>query len=324
MADWDPLVNEIFLQAIEAGSPAEQVAVLETSCRDDAELRRKVEALLRAHDGAGSFLDRPASELAAGPAGAATQAATRSVPVSVGAPPADHEATEAFGPDPAAADGAAPRPIAEGPGTRIGPYKLLQQIGEGGMGVVYLAEQEHPVRRKVALKIIKPGMDTAQVVARFEAERQALALMDHPNIAKVLDAGATDSGRPFFVMELVKGVPITEYCDEAQLTPRERLELFVAVCQAIQHAHQKGIIHRDVKPSNVLVTLVDGRPVPRVIDFGIAKATDQRLTERTLFTQHGAIVGTLEYMSPEQAERSPRTWTPAATSIRWACSCMSC
>src|SRR5262249_41938306 len=197
----------------------------------------------------------------------------------------------------------APAPI-EGPGTRIGPYKLLQQIGEGGMGLVYLAEQEEPVRRKVALKIIKPGMDSRHVLARFEAERQALALMDHPNIARVLDAGATDTGRPFFVMELVKGVPITRYCDDNHLTPRERLELFVPVCQAIQHAHQKGIIHRDVKPSNILVSLYDGRPVPKVIDFGVAKAIDQRLTERTVFTQFGAIVGTLEYMSPEQAELS--------------------
>ena len=172
------------------------------------------------------------------------------------------------------------------------------------MGVVYLAEQAKPVRRTVALKIIKPGMDTGQVIARFEAERQALALMDHPNIAKVLDAGATDTGRPYFVMELVKGVPITDYCDTVHLTPKERLELFIPVCQAIQHAHQKGIIHRDIKPSNVLVAMDDGKPVPKVIDFGVAKAIDQRLTERTLFTQHGAIVGTLEYMSPEQAELS--------------------
>ncbi len=160
---------------------------------------------------------------------------------------------------------------------RIGPYKLLQKLGEGGMGTVYMAEQETPVRRRVALKIIKLGMDSEQVIARFEAERQALAMMDHPNIAKVLDAGATATGRPFFVMELVHGVPITEYCDRNQLTPRERLELFVPVCQAIQHAHQKGIIHRDIKPSNVLVTLYDGRPVPKVIDFGIAKATDQQI-----------------------------------------------
>ncbi|MDB5348927.1 MAG: pknB 8 [Planctomycetota bacterium] len=172
------------------------------------------------------------------------------------------------------------------------------------MGIVFLAEQERPLRRTVALKVIKPGMDTEQIVARFEAERQALALMDHPSIAKVLDAGATESGRPYFVMELVKGVPITEYCDTVHLTPRERLELFIPVCEAVQHAHQKGIIHRDIKPSNVLVAMQDGRPVPKVIDFGIAKAVDQKLTERSLFTQHGMIVGTLEYVSPEQAQLS--------------------
>ncbi|HEY7309887.1 MAG TPA: serine/threonine-protein kinase [Gemmataceae bacterium] len=187
-------------------------------------------------------------------------------------------------------------------GTRIGPYKLLQQIGEGGMGVVYMAEQETPVRRKVALKIIKPGMDSSSVIARFEAERQALALMDHPNIAKVFDAGTTDAGRPYFVMELVHGVPLTQFCDDNRLTPSERLHLFVPVCQAIQHAHQKGIIHRDIKPSNVLVTMHDDKPVPKVIDFGVAKAIEQRLTEKTLFTQFGALVGTFEYMSPEQAE----------------------
>jgi eukaryotic-like serine/threonine-protein kinase len=297
MADWDPLVNEIFLRAVEAGSPAERGAVLDRSCGHDADLRGKVEALLEAHDRAGSFLDRPAPVLtgpSAVPAGTA--------PGPEDAPPAATEATEPFDPDPPHADRPVTRPVVEGLGSRIGPYKLLQKIGEGGMGAVFLAEQERPVRRKVALKIIKPGMDSDQVVARFEAERQALALMDHPNIARVLDAGTTDSGRPFFVMELVKGVPITQYCDEAQLAPRERLGLFVDVCRAIQHAHQKGVIHRDVKPTNVLVTLVDGRPVPKVIDFGIAKATEQRLTERTLFTQHGAVVGTPEYMSPEQAQ----------------------
>jgi WD40 repeat protein/serine/threonine protein kinase len=192
--------------------------------------------------------------------------------------------------------------LTEGPGTIIGPYKLLQQIGEGGMGVVYMAEQQEPVRRKVALKIIKPGMDSYQVIARFEAERQALAMMDHQNIARVLDAGTTASGRPYFVMELVHGVPITKFCDDNKLTPRERLALFVPVCQAIQHAHQKGIIHRDVKPSNVLVTMYDDKPVPKVIDFGVAKAIEQRLTEKTMFTQFGAFVGTFEYMSPEQAE----------------------
>jgi WD40 repeat protein/serine/threonine protein kinase len=195
-------------------------------------------------------------------------------------------------------------PFAEQPGTIIGPYKLLQQIGEGGMGVVYMAEQTQPVRRKVALKLIKPGMDSRQIIARFEAERQALAMMDHVNIARVLDTGATEAGRPYFVMELVHGVPITKYCDDNQLTPRQRLELFVLVCQAIQHAHQKGIIHRDIKPSNVMITLYDGKPVPKVIDFGVAKATEHKLTERTLFTHYGTMVGTLEYMSPEQAEMS--------------------
>ncbi|HZL87205.1 MAG TPA: tetratricopeptide repeat protein [Pirellulaceae bacterium] len=189
-------------------------------------------------------------------------------------------------------------------GSKIGPYKLLQKIGEGGFGVVLMAEQVEPVRRRVALKVIKLGMDTRQVIARFEAEKQALALMDHVNIARVLDAGTTEQGRPYFVMELVHGVPITKYCDDNRLTPRERLELFVPVCQAIQHAHQKGIIHRDIKPSNVMVTLYDGKPVPKVIDFGVAKATAQRLTERTLCTQCGTMVGTPRYMSPEQAEMS--------------------
>jgi serine/threonine protein kinase/tetratricopeptide (TPR) repeat protein len=195
-------------------------------------------------------------------------------------------------------------PPAERLGTEIGPYKLRQQIGEGGMGVVYMAEQSEPIARRVALKIIKPGMDSRQVIARFEAERHALALMDHVNIARVLDAGTTLAGRPYFVMELVHGVPITKYCDDNRLTPRQRLELFVPVCQAIQHAHQKGIIHRDIKPSNVMVTLYDGKPVPKVIDFGVAKATEQKLTTQTLFTQYGTMVGTLEYMSPEQAEMS--------------------
>jgi serine/threonine protein kinase/tetratricopeptide (TPR) repeat protein len=199
-------------------------------------------------------------------------------------------------------DAVPPGGAVELPGRVIGPYKLLQQIGEGGMGTVFMAEQQRPVQRMVALKLIKPGMDSHQVIARFEAERQALALMDHPNIAKVLDAGATDTGRPYFVMELVKGVPLTKYCDERRLAPRERLELFIAVCQAVQHAHQKGIIHRDLKPSNVLVAQYDGPPVPKVIDFGIAKAAGPKLTERTLFTDFGAVVGTLEYMSPEQAE----------------------
>ena len=193
---------------------------------------------------------------------------------------------------------------ADGPavGTVVGGrYKLIEVIGEGGMGTVYMAEQTAPVRRMVALKLVKPGMDSKAVLARFEAERQALALMDHPNIAKVLDAGASDDGRPFFVMELVKGTPVTAFCDERKLTTRERLELFVPVCQAIQHAHQKGVIHRDIKPSNVLVALYDDRPVPKVIDFGVAKATGPALTDFTLHTGFGAVVGTPEYMSPEQA-----------------------
>ena len=193
-------------------------------------------------------------------------------------------------------------PPTERVGEIIGRYKLLERIGEGGFGVVYMAEQQHPIRRKVALKVIKPGVDTRQVIARFEAERQALALMEHENIAKVLDAGATESGRPYFVMELVHGVPITEFCDRNHLSPRERLELFVPVCRAVQHAHTKGIIHRDIKPTNVLVTLNEGVPVPKVIDFGVAKATGQQLTEKTLFTQFAQMVGTPLYMSPEQAE----------------------
>jgi len=193
------------------------------------------------------------------------------------------------------------RIAAEGVMSRVGPYRILQEIGEGGFGTVYLAEQEHPVRRRVALKVIKAGMDSRQIVARFEQERQALALMDHPGIARVLDAGTSESGRPYFVMELVRGDPITAYCDRERLSTRERLELFVEVCRAVQHAHGKGVIHRDIKPSNVLVTIVDGRPMPKVIDFGVAKATQGPLTDKTLFTEHRQLLGTPLYMSPEQA-----------------------
>ena len=192
---------------------------------------------------------------------------------------------------------------AEQVGSRVGRYKLLERVGEGGCGVVYVAEQTEPVRRRVALKVIKLGMDTKQVVARFEAERQALAMMDHPNIAKVLDAGTTDAGRPFFIMELVRGIKITDYCDQANLSTKDRLGLFIKVCQAIQHAQQKGIIHRDIKPSNILVTLHDGVPVPKVIDFGIAKATEGRLTDNKVYTQLHQFIGTPAYMSPDQAER---------------------
>ena len=195
-------------------------------------------------------------------------------------------------------------PITEGPGTVIGSYKLMEKIGEGGMGVVYVAQQLSPMRRRVAFKVIKPGMDTKEVISRFTAERQALALMDHPNIAKVHDAGTTDSGRPYFVMELVRGIPITEYCDLNRLNARQQLELFVHMCHAVQHAHQKGVIHRDLKPSNVLITEHDGTPVVKVIDFGVAKAINQQLTERTIYTRHQQMVGTPMYMSPEQAELS--------------------
>jgi serine/threonine protein kinase len=272
--------ESLFHQALQ--QPAEARAVfLDHACAGDAALRRRLEALLHAHDHPGGFLDQPVGR----------PAATADYSPPLGGPPELRSDDTTKGPS-----------NREGPGSRIGPYKLLQQIGEGGMGVVFMAEQDKPVHRRVALKVVKPGLDSAQVVARFEVERQALALMDHPHIAKVLDAGTTDSGRPYFVMELVKGVPITQYCDEHHLTPRQRLELFVPVCQAVQHAHQKGIIHRDLKPSNVLIALYDGKPVAKVIDFGVAKATGPKLTDKTLFTEYGAVVGTLEYMSPEQAE----------------------
>jgi len=267
MANWNPRANAIFLDALDI-PPEVRESFLAKACGVDKSLRTEVDALLQAHAAAGSMLERAA------PAPTLT---------------ADHAAN-------ATSSGGG-----ETPGTRIGAYKLLQLIGEGGMGTVWMAEQTEPVKRKVALKVIKPGLDSGQIIARFEAERQALALMDHPNIARVLDAGSTEAGRPFFVMELVKGIPITRYCDDSRLTPRQRLALFVPVCQAVQHAHQKGIIHRDLKPSNVLVASFDDRPVPKVIDFGIAKATNQELTDRTLFTALGNIVGTLEYMSPEQA-----------------------
>jgi non-specific serine/threonine protein kinase/serine/threonine-protein kinase len=287
--------EEILLSALAKGTAEERAAYLDEACKDDPDLRRRVQGLLEAHLLTSTEQQKPALHSVATVGQAPTGAEDQAEPARL-------------------------TPPTEAAGSRIGPYKLLQKLGEGGMGVVYLAEQEHPVKRRVALKIIKAGMDSAQVVARFEAERQALALMDHPNIAKVLDAGtiggsgsrqtsgpagtlaSSATGRPFFVMELVKGIPITKYCDENHLTPRERLELVIPVCQAVQHAHTKGIIHRDLKPSNVLVALCDGRPVPKVIDFGVAKATSQKLTERTMFTEVGQIVGTLEYMAPEQAE----------------------
>ncbi len=279
----DP-AKSIFLNALEVDAADARQAYVAAQCGDDADLRRDVEKLLAHHAGLSGFLE-PGSV----PAGVATVAAS-----------------------------------SERPGTVIGPYKLLELIGEGGFGVVFMAEQTEPIRRKVALKLLKPGMDSRQVIVRFEAERQALALMDHPNIARVLDAGTVGepsrvsdrvtaetrpltglgSPRPYFVMELVKGIPITDYCDQAQLTPRGRLELFIDVCAAVQHAHQKGIIHRDIKPSNVLVTVQDGKALVKVIDFGIAKALGQQLTDKTLFTGFAQMVGTPLYMAPEQAALS--------------------
>jgi serine/threonine protein kinase len=297
----------IFLEAIEQYAPEDRDDFLDQACAGNPQLRARVESLLHSHQLLGTFHD---------------QASPTTLTID--------------------------QPPVEQPGRVIGPYKLLDQIGEGGMGVVFMAEQTAPVRRKVALKIIKPGMDTRQVIARFEAERQALAMMDHPNIAKVLDAGTTDDrskleaqarggdgetggggepdlpvplrispspplpfspshsvGRPYFVMELVQGVSVTEYCDQCHLTTRERLELFITVCRAVQHAHQKGVIHRDIKPTNVLVAMQDGRPAPKIIDFGVAKAIGQRLTEHTLTTAFAQMVGSPLYMSPEQAELSP-------------------
>lgn len=260
-------LEAIFFAALEK-APDQRAAYLNEACAGDENLRRRVERMLAAQSDAASFLEAPPSAV-----------------VSAANPTVD-------------------QPLSESPGTQIGPYKLLQQIGEGGFGIVFMAEQMESVRRRVALKVIKPGMDTRQVIARFEAERQALAMMDHPNIARVLDAGATESGRPYFVMELVRGSPITQYCDENNLPVRERLDLFTAVCQAIQHAHTKGIIHRDIKPTNVLVTRQDGRPIVKVIDFGIAKALGPRLTDKTLLTDFTQMIGTPLYMSPEQAELS--------------------
>src|SRR5262245_1112738 len=259
-----PLTEEDIFKIAQQLSAAEaRKTYLKQACGDDSELYGRVMALLQIAEEEQSFLERPAASYI--------------------------ETIERY-------------PITEKPGDTIGPYKLMEQIGEGGFGLVFVAEQHQPVRRKVALKVIKPGMDPREVVARFEAERQALAMMDHPHIAKVLDAGTTDSGRPYFVMELVRGVPITEYCDTHQLSPRERLPLFVAVCQAIQHAHQKGVIHRDLKPSNILVAPHDGIPVVKVIDFGVAKALGQQLTDKTIYTRFTQMIGTPLYMSPEQAE----------------------
>jgi serine/threonine protein kinase len=254
----------IFFEAIDLPTPQARAAFLERACGSDRSRRQRLDGMLAHHFEAGAFMEAPAAT-------AAREAAAAPTDVS---------------------------------GMVIGRYKLLEKLGEGGCGVVYVAEQTEPVRRRVALKVIKLGMDTKAVVARFEAERQAMAMMDHPNIAKVLDAAATDTGQAYFVMELVRGISVTEFCDENKLAITERLGLFIKICHAIQHAHQKGIIHRDIKPSNILVTLHDGVPVPKVIDFGIAKATEGRLTDATLYTQLHQFIGTPAYMSPEQAEMS--------------------
>jgi serine/threonine protein kinase len=252
----------IFNVARQMAVPEDRRLYVQQACAGDPALQARIEAMLRLLDQEPSYLEPSAEDFGA----------------AVDFPPAADL------------------------GAQIGPYKLIRKIGEGGMGTVFMAEQTQPVMRTVALKIIRPGMDSRRVIARFEAERQALALMDHPNIAKVLDAGAADSGRPYFVMELVDGVPITKYCDQHRLTPRERLELFIPVCQAVQHAHQKGIIHRDLKPTNVLVARYDETAVPKIIDFGVAKAVGTGLAERAELTEFGSVIGTLEYMSPEQAE----------------------
>src|SRR5262245_26076108 len=259
-------MNEESIFAAAVGKPsAERAAFLDAACAADPGLRGRVEALLRAHENPDPFFAAPSPHAAP----------TVDLP---------HHA--------------------ERLGTVVGPYKLVEPIGEGGMGAVYLAQQQEPVRRLVALKVIKAGMDSRQVLARFEQERQALALMDHPNIAQVHDGGTTPSGRPYFVMELVKGVAITQFCDDQRLTTRKRLGLFLSVCAAVQHAHQKGVIHRDIKPSNVLVANHDGAPVVKVIDFGVAKAVGEPLTEKTVYTQLSQMVGTPLYMSPEQAGQS--------------------
>ncbi|MCZ6652156.1 MAG: bifunctional serine/threonine-protein kinase/formylglycine-generating enzyme family protein [Planctomycetota bacterium] len=274
-------VGALFLQVRELPSE-DRAGFLDQACADDAALRAEVESLLEGEAAAPNLTG--ALRIPTGSQDHRNINAQPSAPWETIETPAVSMAVE--------------RP------DRVGPYKILEQIGEGGMGTVYVAEQTAPIRRRVALKIIKLGMDTRQVIARFEAERQALAMMNHPNIARALDAGATETGRPFFVMELVRGIPITDYCDQERLDTRSRLELFTHVCEAIQHAHHKGIVHRDIKPSNVMVTLQDGVPVPKVIDFGVAKATNAELTQKTLFTERGQLIGTPEYMSPEQAEMS--------------------
>jgi serine/threonine protein kinase len=281
--------EETLFQEALSRPPEERAAFLEEACAGRPELRAAVEALLAAHEKSDNILDKPPAQTVDSGTGQAGADATR-----------DHtpEPSNASSAGTATADYC---PMSQAGMVIAGRYTLQERIGQGGMGEVWVAKQTEPVKRRVALKLIKTGMDSKAVLARFEQERQALALMDHPNIGKVLDGGMTPTGQPFFVMELVNGLPLTKFCDEARLTPRERLELFVPICQAVQHSHQKGIVHRDLKPANILVTLIDGKPVPKIIDFGVAKATAGKLTDESLSTQFGAVVGTMEYMSPEQA-----------------------
>src|SRR5436190_13623313 len=279
MENGEHAARDILADALEIKEPEQRAVYLATACGADLALRKEIDELIQAEADASAFLpERPSSE---------------GQPVLL-------DIADALRPGAPACNFPTANP-ADKPRDQIGHYKLLQKLGEGGCGIVYMAEQREPVHRRVALKVIKLGMDTKQVVARFKAERQVLALMEHPNIAKVFDAGATETGRPFFVMELVRGVRITDYCDRNHLSTRERLELFVQVCLAIQHAHNKGVIHRDLKPSNILVTLNDGAPVPKVIDFGIAKATAGNLPDETLATGFEQLLGTPAYMSPEQS-----------------------
>ena len=276
-------VEEIFCSALELKNSGERLGFLNRACAGDSGLRAAVEEMLALQSDFGKIFCEHS-------------------PVMVSPAEISQTLTDPAGLN---AEVGLALSVEDELGKQVGPYKLLQKIGEGGCGIVYMAEQEKPVRRRVALKVIKLGMDTKSVIARFNAERQALAMMDHPNIARVLDAGATETGRPYFVMELVRGVKVTAFCDENHFDTRQRLELFIEICQAIQHAHQKGIIHRDIKPSNILVTMRDGKPVPKVIDFGIAKATSgERLTDLTVFTAYEQFVGTPAYMSPEQAQMS--------------------
>ncbi len=286
--------RELFIAALQIANESERSAYLDQCCADNPDLKKRIVALLRAHFESDDRLERPLVDqeiidaaINSASGHPVTEAARAHAPEPEGVP-APGTLTAEFHAD-------------AKPDVQIaGRYTLQEKIGEGGMGEVWVAKQSEPVKRKVALKLIKQGMDSRAVLQRFEQERQALAMMDHPNIAKVFDAGLTPTGQPFFVMELVSGLPLNKFCDELKLTPNERLELFVPICQAVQHAHQKGIVHRDLKPANILITMVDARPVPKVIDFGVAKATAGKLTDESLSTQFGAIVGTFEYMSPEQ------------------------